>query len=86
MAGTDWAKFGLTAELTVVVPKKTADTKLGVTLSSYENDVGHPRIRGEARPFLPAWPHVQLLTVRRALVRRAQVGRRGRGRERAEEE
>ena len=56
MAGTDWAKFGLTAELTVVVPKKTADTKLGVTLSSYENDVGHPRIRGEARPFLPAWP------------------------------
>ena len=52
MADATWEKFGLTQELTVVVAKPSPDTKLGITLSSYEKDVGHPRVRGETHP----WP------------------------------
>ena len=42
----DWAKFSLTDELTVVIKKPTPDSKLGVTLSSFQDDCGHPRVTG----------------------------------------
>ena len=38
----DWAKFSLTDELTVVIKKPTPDSKLGVTLSSFQDDCGPP--------------------------------------------
>ena len=43
---TDWAKKGLTEEVVVVIVKPTPDSKLGVTLSSFPEDVPHPRVTG----------------------------------------
>ena len=42
---TDWAKFKLTEELTVVVNKASAADKLGMTLAMFSDDVPHPRIK-----------------------------------------
>ena len=46
MPETDWAKWGLTEEVVVVIVKPTPDAKLGVTLSSFDDDVPHPRVTG----------------------------------------
>ena len=43
---TDWAEQGLTEEVVVVIVKPTPDSKLGVTLSSFPDDVPHPRVTG----------------------------------------
>ena len=43
---TDWAKWGLSEEVVVVIVKPTPDSKLGVTLSRFPDDVPHPRVTG----------------------------------------
>ena len=46
MPETDWAKWGLTEEVVVVIVKPKPGSKLGVTLSSFDDDVPHPRVTG----------------------------------------
>ena len=46
MPETNWAKWGLTEEVVVVIVKPKPDSKLGVTLSSFDDDVPHPRVTG----------------------------------------
>ena len=45
----DWARYGLSQELEVVIVKSPGE-KLGLTLSSYQDDVSHPRVSGTSDP------------------------------------
>jgi hypothetical protein len=41
---TDWARYMLTEEVTVVLRKASPDSSLGMTLAKYPDDVPHPRV------------------------------------------
>ena len=43
----DWAKYSLTEELVIVVKKPAPDSRLGITLTSYEDDIEYPRVTGQ---------------------------------------